>query len=210
MSASLGSLAADGTLGIMIPPSVNITSVLAVRDVFRRTGAARIGLVTPYLSDVRERIAPNWEAVGFTVAAERHTGLQDDFSFAEAKEATIAELARAVAVKGCDAMAVVCTNMRGASLVEPLGRELGMPVSDFIATALWAFLRVAGVPHEAVEGCGSLFRDLPSSSPRPAQSRRSGDRRRARGAAGKAWTRLRPRCFRNAVARSHGRHRSPC
>jgi maleate isomerase len=133
------------------------TSVLAFQDIFRRTGATRIGLVTPYRGDVQERIAANWGASGFHVTAERHLGLQDNFSFAEVDEATVAELARAVAREGCDAVAIVCTNMRGAGVAEALERELGLPVYDSIATTVWASLRAAGVPTEAVRGWGSLF-----------------------------------------------------
>src|SRR5215213_4516356 len=66
-----------------------------------------------YLKDVETRIVANWGASGIT-CTERHLGLQDNFSFAEVDEATIADLVRGVAREGCDAVAIVCTNMRGA------------------------------------------------------------------------------------------------
>jgi maleate isomerase len=136
------------------------TSVLAFRDVFRATGVARVGLVTPYRRDVQERIARNWGAAGFACPAERHLGLQDNFSFAEVTEATVAGLVREVAGEGCDAVAVVCTNMRGAALAAGLERELGLPVYDSVATTVWASLKAAGVPPSAVSGWGSLFERL--------------------------------------------------
>ena len=40
---------------------------------------------------------------------------------------------RAVAKDGCDAVAIVCTNMRGASLVPALEAELGIPIYDSIS-----------------------------------------------------------------------------
>jgi maleate isomerase len=137
------------------------TSVLAFRDIFRRANTRRIGLVTPYLADVQARIAANWGSAGFTVAAERHLGLRDNFSFAEVDEATVADLVRAVASEGCDAVAIVCTNMRGAALAEPLERELGIPVYDSIATTVWASLRLTGIPTGGLTGWGSLFRAVP-------------------------------------------------
>jgi maleate isomerase len=135
------------------------TSVLAFREIFERTGSRCIGLVTPYRSDVQAKIMANWQASGFRCSAERHLRLQDNFSFAEVREQEIADLVRAVAREGCDAAAIVCTNMRGAGLAEPLERELGIPVYDSIATTLWKSLDVAGVPPARVKGWGRLFQD---------------------------------------------------
>jgi maleate isomerase len=135
------------------------TSVLALREIFERMGVRRVGLVTPYCSDVQSRIMANWQASGLHCSSERHVGLRDNFSFAEVREDEIAELVRAVAREGCDAVAIVCTNMRGAPLAAPLERELGVPVYDSIATTLWKSLDVAGVPPACIEGWGRLFQD---------------------------------------------------
>jgi maleate isomerase len=135
------------------------TSVLAFREIFERSGVRRIGLITPYLDDVQSRIMANWQASGFYCSAERHLRLQDNFSFAEVEEEEIAGLARAVAREGCDAIAIVCTNMRGAGLVEQLEGELGIPIYDSIATTLWKSLNVAGVTSSRIRQWGRLFRD---------------------------------------------------
>ena len=133
------------------------TSVLAFREIFQITGVQRIGLVTPYRDDVQAKIMANWAASGLDCTAERHLRLQDNFSFAEVSEAAIADLARTVAREGCEAVAIVCTNMRGAGAVEALETELGIPVYDSIATTLWKSLQVAGVDPGRVCGFGRLF-----------------------------------------------------
>jgi maleate isomerase len=135
------------------------TSVLAFREIFERTGVRRIGLVTPYRGDVQSKIMANWQASGLHCSSERHLGLQDNFSFAEVGEHEIADLVRAVAREGCDAVAIVCTNIRGAGLAAPLEQELGIPVYDSIATTLWKSLDVAGIPPARVKGWGCLFQD---------------------------------------------------
>lgn len=135
------------------------TSVLAFREIFQRTDVARVGLVTPYRGDVQARIAGNWAASGFRCTAERHLGLQDNFSFAEATEEEVAGMIREVAGEGCDAVAVVCTNMRGAGLVERMEREIGIPIYDSVAVTLWKSLSTAGVDPGQMTGWGSLFRD---------------------------------------------------
>jgi maleate isomerase len=135
------------------------TSVLAFRDIFRRTGAKRIGLVTPYSDQVQARIQSVWGAAGFDCSSERHVGLTDNFSFGEVPAQTITEMIRAVARDKPDAIAVVCTNVDGASLTEALEAETGIPVYDSIATAVWGSLLIAGVPPQRVTGWGRLFAD---------------------------------------------------
>jgi maleate isomerase len=133
------------------------TTVLACRDLLRGLGAARIGLVTPYRRDVQERIIANWNAAGMHCVAERHLSLQDNFSFAEVPEADVAALIDEVAREGCDAVIVLCTNMRGATAAARIEQKLGVAVLDSIAVTLWACLTATGVDPSRVRGWGSLF-----------------------------------------------------
>ncbi|ACA15026.1 Asp/Glu/hydantoin racemase [Methylobacterium sp. 4-46] len=133
------------------------TAVLGFRDVFRRAGHRRIGLVTPYRGDVQARIRANWEAAGFACAAERHAGLSDNFSFAALPEGDLAGMVRAVAAEGVEAVAIVCTNLDGTALAPALEAELGLPVYDSIAVTLWAALRRAGADPAPLARWGRLF-----------------------------------------------------
>jgi maleate isomerase len=135
------------------------TSVLAFRDILLRTGVTRVGLVTPYTSDVQARIAETWGAEGFAVAAERHAGLSDNFSFAELPADTVAEMIRAVAAEGVEAVAIVCTNMDAAGLAPALEAQTGLPVYDSVATTLWACMGAAGRDLAPLAGWGRLFTD---------------------------------------------------
>jgi maleate isomerase len=132
------------------------TCVLGYRDLFQAFGARRIGLVTPYTGDVQARITANWGRGGFDCASERHCGLSDNFSFAEVDEVTIEQMIREAA-SGCDCVAIVCTNMRGARVAARLERELGIPVLDSVAVTLWAALKVAGAPTAPYAQWGRLF-----------------------------------------------------
>jgi maleate isomerase len=133
------------------------TTVLAYRDLLHRLGSQRIGLVTPYTADVQDKIIANWGSQGIPCAAERHLSLRDNFSFAEVPEAEVARLIEEVAREGCDAVAVVCTNMRGAAAAEPIERRYQVPVLDSIAITLWACLASTGVDPSRIQGWGSLF-----------------------------------------------------
>jgi maleate isomerase len=136
------------------------TSVLALAEIFRLAGVTRYGLVTPYLDEIQERILPNLAREGFECVAERHLRDRGNFSFSEYSVETIAGLVREVAKARPQAVVVLCTNMRGAPVVEALERELGVLVLDSVATALWGSLRRAGVDARRVRGWGRLFAEI--------------------------------------------------
>jgi maleate isomerase len=133
------------------------TTTLAYREILRRAGSKRIGLLTPYTDDVQAKIIANWGASGFAIAAERHLGIADNFAFAEIEEATIERMIREVAWEGCDSAVILCTNMRGAPLADRLEAELDLTVYDSVAVTLWKCLGIAGVEPAQIQGWGRLF-----------------------------------------------------
>ena len=137
------------------------TSVLAQNEIFRIAGVARMGLVSPYLDDVQAAIVRNYAAAGIECVAERHLGLRDNFSFSEVGEEEIASMVREVAAAKPDAISILCTNLRGAPLVDALERETGVLVCDSIATVVWKSLLLAGADPRRVTGWGRIFREMP-------------------------------------------------
>jgi len=113
------------------------TAMLALNEVLENTGAKRVGFVTPYLDDVQARINANYEKAGFTVAADRHLRMQDNFSFSTVTADQMREMTREVAAARPDAIAIVCTNMRGAPLAEELEKQHRIPIYDTISTTVW-------------------------------------------------------------------------
>lgn len=136
------------------------SSVLALAEIFRQTGVTRVGLVTPYIDAIQERVCATFAKEGFACVAERHLNDKGNFSFSEVTTATIAELCRAVAAAKPQAITVLCTNMRGAPIAAALEQELGIPVYDSVATAVWGALRASGVAPARVRGWGRLFAEV--------------------------------------------------
>ncbi|HEX4367409.1 MAG TPA: aspartate/glutamate racemase family protein [Rhodopila sp.] len=133
------------------------TSMLALNEVLAATGVRRFGLVSPYIDAVQQRIVANYAGLGIVCDAERHLGIQDNYAFAAVSGATLDGLIRAVAAERPDAIGVICTNLRAAPLVARLEAELGLPIYDSIATAVWKSLRLAGVDPGLVTGWGRVF-----------------------------------------------------
>jgi maleate isomerase len=136
------------------------TCVLAFRELFRRSGIKRVGLVTPYTGDVQERIASVWGEAGFNCDVERHLGIRDNFAFGEVAGAQIEAMIRDVANRSVDGIAIVCTNLRGAPLVPELEAELGIPIFDSVAVTLWKCLMETGIPPGRLEKWGRVFKAL--------------------------------------------------
>jgi maleate isomerase len=137
------------------------TSTLALLEACAAFGVTRLGLVTPYTADVNEEIVRRYADVGLTVVAEDHLALTDNDAFAQVTPTEIAAQIRSVATgfaTEVEAVAIMCTNVHGAPVVEQLERELGIPVFDSVSVSLWEALRLAG-HHGRIDGFGTLLRD---------------------------------------------------
>lgn len=119
------------------------TSTLAFLDAFRLLGVTRLGLVTPYDDAVAAKIVTTYAEQGVEVVSEDHLGITDNETFGRITPATVAEQVRRVA-NGADAVAIVCTNVRGGLVAPHLEIELGIPILDSVAVTLWGALRTAG------------------------------------------------------------------
>jgi maleate isomerase len=133
------------------------TSVLALNEVLAITHAKRIALVSPYTPDVQARIIANYASIGIEVVSDVHWNLADNFSFSEVDEATIAAGIRAVTQAKPDAIAIYCTNLRGAALAADLEAECGIPIYDTVSTAVWKSLLLSGQDPSRITGWGRLF-----------------------------------------------------
>jgi maleate isomerase len=137
------------------------TSVLALNEILALTAARSVAFVDPYRDDVQRLITQNYERAGFQVVAEQHLGLEDNFSFSTVTAERLREMVRRVAKARPQAIAIFCTNLRGAPLVEDLEAETKIPIYDTVAAAVWKSLRIAGVDVSRVTGWGSLFTCVP-------------------------------------------------
>ncbi|NPT44626.1 Asp/Glu/hydantoin racemase [Paraburkholderia sp. 1N] len=136
------------------------TSVLALNEIFDKTGVRRFGLVTPYIDDVQQRIVRNYEKLGIECVAERHLGLQHNFSFAEVPDTQLAIMMREAAFARPDAVTTFCTNLHAAHLVRAFEMATDIPAYDTVATVVWKSLRMLGVDTTPIRSWGRLFEEV--------------------------------------------------
>ena len=134
------------------------STILALNEAIRGLGVRRLGLVTPYLSEIQDRIIANYAAHDIAITVDRRLEDRGNFSFACYPPEYVAQLVREAAAQRPDAVAVVCTNFRGTDFIEQLEQETGVLVLDSIAVTLWGTLRACGVSTATVTGWGRLFR----------------------------------------------------
>ena len=133
------------------------SAVLGMNEIMERMGTKRIAFVTPYLPEIQNAIVANYRSEGFDVVAERHLNDAGNFSFATYSQAQILEMCRAVASDKPEAIAIFCTNFRGAGVAEIIEAETGITVLDSVSTALWTSMRTAGADPARIRGWGRLY-----------------------------------------------------
>lgn len=120
------------------------TCVLSMMDALEALGARSYGLVTPYTSDVQQKIVDNLRTHRLQCLDEVHFGISDNFSFGLVEKDTIANAVRKVAQNRPDAILIMCTNLGGAVLARALEEETGVAILDSVTVTVWGALRAAG------------------------------------------------------------------
>lgn len=133
------------------------SAIVGLNAALRLCGVRSLGLVTPYTGDVEAAIIQNYASIGVDIVSARRNDLSDNYSFAEVTEDQILAMCRDVASARLDAIAIVCTNMRGPFLSPVIESEFGIPVFDSIAVTLWAALRAVDVSTKPLAKFGRLF-----------------------------------------------------
>lgn len=127
---------ASAEAGIQITSS-RVAMLAALSEV----ADARLGVLTPYTSDVHARVLGALSRAGYDIVADRALGVERNLDFAAIPAATVVAELRALAATGAEAAAVVCTNVLATTevlAVEPL------VVIDSVLATLWHATRESG------------------------------------------------------------------
>src|SRR5687767_4455019 len=133
------------------------TPITAAFAAFRAFGAKRIGVLTPYRSDVNRIVADYIRARGFEVPVFGSFNEENDGRVARISPASIKEgIDRIKAAAEVDAVFVSCTSVRLAEAAADIERQIGIPVTSSNHAMAWHALRLAGI-EDRLPQFGRLF-----------------------------------------------------
>lgn len=135
------------------PASTTSTACLAA---FARLGVSRLGIASPYLAEVNERLQAFLEAHGVTVVRLRSLELENEWDIHRASPETVYTLAKAAYARDADGLFIPCTDFEAINLIETLEQDVGVPVVTANQATIWHALRLSGI-QDHVPDFGTLF-----------------------------------------------------
>jgi maleate cis-trans isomerase len=136
------------------------TSLTAVIEALRTLGIKSPAVATTYLAEIDARLADVLEKSGFVVSAIRGMGLRRSIDMGKVMPEETYHFAREVVntARGADGIFISCGNLRTFEAIEPLEKEIGLPVVTSNQAGLWQALRMARI-EDKLPNLGRLLRD---------------------------------------------------
>lgn len=118
-----------------------VSTIRSVREAVDRREARRIGVITPYVDALNQRIQASLEADGVEVAGINGLGITENFAIARVPPGEIVRFAReSLAGIEFDMVVASCTNFRAVDALDALERTLRVPVVSSNQAVLEALL----------------------------------------------------------------------
>jgi maleate isomerase len=132
-----------------------VATALSVDRALEALGTERIAVRTPYNEELNEREREYFEAAGYELESIEGRGIEENVVIGSLTPEDAYRQVRESVDSEADAVFVSCTNYPSLGAIEPLERDLGIPVVTSNGATLWDACRAAGV---APSGPGRLFR----------------------------------------------------
>jgi maleate isomerase len=134
------------------------TSTLALLEALDRLGATSLGLVSPYPEEMHQAVATTLAGENLEIRSGAFLATTaSNFELSLIDPAQIHELVVEVAAADPAAITTFCTNLDVAEHVAAWEAELGIPILDTVALAVWHALDLAGVDLAPLARWGQLF-----------------------------------------------------
>ena len=130
-----------------------VSTIASVRAAIEASGATSVGVITPYVDELNEKIRASLEADGTQVATIAGLGITENFEIAEVSQAEIVAFAvqalGELAARGSIGLAFAsCTNFAAMAARSTIADRLGLPV----ITSNQAVLAAAVARLQALQG----------------------------------------------------------
>jgi maleate isomerase len=142
-----------------VRPRAAVTDpVTAAIAALRASGVRRVGLLTPYTSDINARLRTALIARGLDIPVMASFNEADDDVVARITPRAILDaIVKLGQLPACDGVFVSCTSLRVARIVEEAETLIGKPVTSSNHALAWHMLRLAGIDDD-IAGFGRLYR----------------------------------------------------
>jgi maleate isomerase len=142
-----------------VRPRAAVTDpVTAAIAALRASKVRRVGLLTPYTSDINARMRASLIARGLDIPVMGSFNEADDDVVARITPRAILDaIVRLGRLPSCDGVFVSCTSLRVARIIEEAEGLIGKPVTSSNHALAWHMLRLAGIDDD-IPGFGRLYR----------------------------------------------------
>lgn len=112
-----------------ITSAPTVSTIASVRSAIRGAGAAKVGVVTPYVDELNERIKASVEADGVEVVKIAGLGMSENYAIARVSPERIEEFAvEQLGGLDVDLVFVSCTNFAGFAARDAIAKRMDLPV----------------------------------------------------------------------------------
>lgn len=122
-----------------------VTTSSAVVTALRALGVSRLTMVGPYIEESGVRGRDYLQEVGFDVVSRRNLEVLHNVDKGLLGVTESYRLARQTVIDDTEAIVIPGTNWRAIESIEPLERDLGIPVVTSNQATMWLMLAIAGV-----------------------------------------------------------------
>jgi maleate isomerase len=139
-----------------VPFTTPITAAVAA---FRRLGARRIAVLTPYVDEVNEAIHGFLTASGLEIVEFGSFHLRTEPEIAGVPPEAIVAAGRSISGPGAEALFISCTGLQGHAAIGALEAATGKPVVTSNQAQVWEALSLVGYGRP-LHGYGRLLESL--------------------------------------------------
>lgn len=126
-----------------ITSAPTVSTIASVRAAIRGTGARKVGVITPYVDELNEKIKASVEADGVEVVKIAGLGMTENYAIARVSPQRIEEFAvEQLGGLDIDLVFASCTNFAAMAAMDAIGKRLDLPVVTSNQAVLQATLDV--------------------------------------------------------------------
>jgi maleate isomerase len=128
-----------------------VSTIASVRKAISRRGAERVGVITPYVDSLNQKIKVSLESDGLDVVGIEGMGITDNFTIAEVTPTEIAQFAkRSFGGQSIGLLFASCTNLRALDAIDLIEEQLGVPTITSNLAALEGTIEALGLEPDTV------------------------------------------------------------